>query len=171
MASLHLTPGEICTHTFMEDEKNLEQDCPSSNAKANLSNLISSTLPLTLSRHLLQQHYSAPRRPVSTSVLPVRGQHPPILGGVPTGTSPPVQRPALPTAHAGGGVDAHAPPIRLRKNQVHPTLMFAGGVSESLNTAKNDFSFKKRSFSLLTGLMAFTTLCLFTVNDPNISHD
>lgn len=69
-------------------------------------------------RHLPQQHYSPLRPPVSTSALAVRGQHPPIAGGLPFGPCSPVQRPALPTGHGGGGMDTHAPPIRLREDQV-----------------------------------------------------
>lgn len=71
-----------------------------------------------LFRHLPQQHYGPLGPPVSTSALAVRGQHPPVVGGLPTRAGSPVQRPALPTGHGGGGVDAHAPPVRLREDQV-----------------------------------------------------
>lgn len=72
----------------------------------------------SLLRHLPQQHYDLIGAPFGTTALAVRGQHPPIVGGLPAGAGSPVQRPALPTGHGGGGVDAHAPPIRLREDQV-----------------------------------------------------
>ena len=74
--------------------------------------------PLSVFRHLPQQHYGLLGPSVSTSALAVGGQHPPVVGGLPAGAGPPFQRPALPTGHGGGGVDAHAPPVRLREDQV-----------------------------------------------------
>lgn len=79
---------------------------------------LSLSLSLSVCRHLPQQHYGLLGPSVSTSALAVGGQHPPVVGGLPAGAGPPVQRPALPTGHGGGGVDAHAPPVRLREDQV-----------------------------------------------------
>lgn len=81
-----------------------------------------------LFRNIPQQHYGPFRPPIRTSALAVRSQHPPIVGGVSAGAGSPVQRPGLPTGHAGAGVDAYATPIRLRENQVqwnfyHPPFL------------------------------------------------
>lgn len=73
---------------------------------------------LSVFRHFPQQHYDPVGPLVSASALAVGGQHPPVTGGVPAGARPPLQRPALPTGHGGGGVDAHAPPVRLGEDQV-----------------------------------------------------
>ena len=80
----------------------------------------------SLLRHLPRRHGGPLGAPGGTPALAVGGQHPPVAGGLPAGASPPVQRPALPTGHGGGGVDAHAPPVRLRKDQVRCQFILKG---------------------------------------------
>jgi len=53
--------------------------------------------------------------------VPVGGQHPPVAGGVSPGARAPVQGAAVPASHGGGGLDPHAPPLRLGAHQVPGT--------------------------------------------------